>query len=128
MTQVLDLFMVGFGGALGAVLRFGVGNWLKTGIGKALPPATLLVNVLGCLAIGWIFSAFRDHASFRTIQLFLMVGVLGGFTTFSAFGLETIELLRSGQTQTGLLNIGLNLGLSLAAVWGGQRLGEWWLL
>lgn len=105
MVQTLPL--VALGGALGAVLRY----LMVASIGA--PLATLVVNVLGCLAIGALFAALGPREGW---QLFLMTGVLGGFTTFSAFSLDTLKLIQSGQTLQAIGYVAASVVLSLAAV------------
>jgi CrcB protein len=92
--------------------------------GVAFPVGTLVVNVVGCFIIG-LFAALTTTdgalpASTLARQL-VMVGVLGGFTTFSAFSMQTIELFQIGHSGRALINIGLSLILCLAATW----LGHW---
>ena len=121
--------MVGSGGFIGSVLRYALGSFVLTHTDGAsasgrFPAATLLVNVLGCLAIG-LLGAIGQQASPWSVnaRLFLFTGVLGGFTTFSAFGYETFELARTGLAGGALLNVAAQLTLGLAAVFVGYRLG-----
>lgn len=95
--MVINLLWVACGGALGAMLRYGVSLWLANPQ-AVFPWATWSVNLFGCLCAG-IFFAFSQHYSVlqHEMRLFLMVGILGGFTTFSSFGLETFQLLQQGQ-------------------------------
>ena len=111
MTRFL---IVAAGGALGAVARYGVGRLLPAG---GWPWATLTVNVAGGLLMGLLagWLAFRGGVHGESIRLFAAVGVLGGFTTFSAFSLETLALWRDGAPALALANVGLNLVLGLAA-------------
>jgi CrcB protein len=85
------------------------------------PYGTLVVNVLGCLVIGFLAGLAETRAAFTPeTRLFLFVGVLGGFTTFSSFALETLSLARDTQQVAALINIGLQLTLGLLAVWIGS--------
>jgi fluoride exporter len=95
MRQVL---LVGLGGALGAIARYKLGGWvLHQTPGWKFPAATFVVNVLGCLVAGLLAGLVEKYDMFRPdTRLLLFTGVLGGFTTFSAFGLETAYLLRRG--------------------------------
>ncbi|MEK7381298.1 MAG: fluoride efflux transporter CrcB [Gemmatimonadota bacterium] len=117
--------IVGLGGFLGAVLRFGTG----TAVTRYLPPisfpvGTLLVNWLGCLVIGMALGIIDVRGSFTgNVRLFMMVGLLGGFTTFSAFGAETLLLWRDGGTVRAALNILAQVVGGLALAWLGFRLG-----
>src|SRR5688572_9359608 len=111
---------IALGGALGSVARYactvGTARWL----GTAFPWGTLLVNVAGSFAIGVLaalLTADGRPALGSDARAFLMVGVLGGFTTFSSFSLETLNLARDGALGTAAANVGLSLALCLAGVW-----------
>lgn len=112
--------LVAGGGAAGSVLRFLLSGWIQSRSGFTFPWGTLGVNLVGCLAIGFVGSILAGPvlrpAEYR---LLLVVGVLGGFTTFSAFGWETVALARDGQLRLAILNILLSNVLGLAAVWAG---------
>jgi CrcB protein len=89
------------------------------------PYGTLAVNVLGCLVIGFLAGLAETRAAFTSeARLFLFVGILGGFTTFSSFALETFSLARDTQNVAALMNIGLQLILGLLAVWIGNVLAH----
>lgn len=105
---------VALGGALGTLARYSVGLWARTQW-PAFPAATLIVNVSGGLAMGLLggYALSRPEWS-PAWRLALMTGVLGGYTTFSAFSLETLLLWREGAVTVALVNVGLNLLLSLA--------------
>lgn len=105
MSQTLPL--VALGGALGSLLRY-----LMVGAIGA-PVGTLAVNVLGSFAIGVLF-VWLGHR--EGLQLFLMTGVLGGFTTFSAFSLDTLKLVETGQSLEAVAYVGASVLVSLAAV------------
>ena len=115
-----ELLAVGCGGFVGAVLRWGTHAFLQR-VAPAFPLGTLTVNVLGCFVLGFLASAW---AAARTEpgprELFLSAGLLGAFTTFSTFGVETFALLREGETRTALLSVAANLGLGLVAVMAGH--------
>ena len=118
---------VAAGGALGSLARHGV-NHLVQGQARfaRFPWATLLVNVSGCLIVGLLAGLVASgrlpmRANWRE---FLFVGLLGGFTTFSTFGLDTITLIRGGATGDALLSVTANLLAGLAAVYVGLVLGE----
>jgi fluoride exporter len=105
MSQTLPL--VALGGAFGAVLRY----LMVVAVGA--PLGTLAVNVVGSFAIGVLFVALGAREGW---QLFLMTGILGGFTTFSAFSLDTLKLIEAGQTLQAAAYVGGSVCLSLAAV------------
>lgn len=103
----LTLTYVAIGGAIGSVLRY----LMVAGIGA--PVATLAVNILGSFAIGVLFVVLATRTSLSPL---LMTGVLGGFTTFSAFSLDALRLWETGQTQQALLYVLASVILSLVAV------------
>ena len=109
MTPVIS---VALGGSIGSVLRYLVG------LVVAFPLGTLAVNVIGSFAIGLIWVHLADRGLQHWLP-FVMTGVLGGFTTFSAFSLETMILIERGQITSAMLNVGLSVGLSV----GGLALG-----
>jgi fluoride exporter len=117
--------LVFLGGGLGAGLRFAIQQqFILRGGEVSAPLGTLFINVLGSLVIGllagWTASNGRPVCTSAMKEL-LMIGVLGGFTTFSAFSLQTLELFRAGQLVAAGLNIVLSVVLCLLAVW----LGHW---
>ena len=112
---------IAVGGASGSVARYALGLWLRAAV-PAFPLATLVVNALGGLAIGWLFVVSEGRPDW--LRLGLMTGVLGGFTTFSAFSLETLLLWQEGRAMAALANIALNVGVSLAACALGLWLGR----
>ncbi len=105
-----QLFLVGLGGAFGSICRFKAGAFLTAQFPGAILPATLCINVLGCFGIG-ILAALGEKRGVLTSEtrLFLMTGVLGGFTTFSTFGLETFGLLRGEKPGLALLYVGFSV-------------------
>ena len=122
MTQAL---FVGIGGFIGAVLRHGVNvattAWL---VRSQFPVGTLLVNVLGCFLIGLLAHVSEIRGPFTPeIRAFIMVGMLGGFTTFSAFGNETFALWRDGAPWPAAANVVAHIILGLGAVGMGRLVG-----
>ncbi len=120
----VKLLFVGLGGFAGSVLRYLISSWMQPASGSvAFPWGTLLVNVLGCFVIGTL-SYLADVRGLLgpDARLFLIVGLLGGFTTFSAFGNETMNLLRDGENLVAAANIVTSVALCLAAVWAGRVL------
>lgn len=114
--------LVFLGGGIGAVLRFLVGKWTLAWFGSGFPVGTLAVNVAGCLAIGLAIGALEGVG--QPAKLFFVTGLLGGFTTFSAFGLDALTLWQRGQPGTALLYVMLSLILSLGAVVLGWQLSR----
>ncbi|MDG1500059.1 MAG: fluoride efflux transporter CrcB [Planctomycetota bacterium] len=117
MTPIL---YVGAGGFVGAVLRYGAGLALSGRMG-AFPLGTLLVNAVGCFAMGALVAwlELQDELP-EHLRLALGVGLLGALTTFSAFGNETLELMRDGALRLAFLSVVLNVGVGLGAVWLGR--------
>jgi len=117
---MVRLILIFVGGGLGSLLRYSVQLWLGK-LAPAFPAGTLLVNIVGCLAIGFLGGLFAGprpiHGDWR---LAILTGLLGGFTTFSAFGWETIELGSQRQYLLAGLYVVLSVGVGLAAVWLGR--------
>jgi len=104
------------GGGFGAVARFALGSFVLTRAGEGFPWGTLAVNWAGCLAIGALAAWLAATPHAPALRLFLVTGVLGGFTTFSAFGLETFELLVDGESGLAFLYVAGSVLGGLAAV------------
>ena len=120
--------LVALGGAVGAVLRYWISAAIQGGApAGAFPLGTLVVNVSGCLAMG-VLSGLADRPGSMSpaARAFLAVGVLGGFTTFSAFANETVTAARSGAPQVSIMNVLWSVGLCLAAVWLGRVAAASW--
>jgi CrcB protein len=119
--------LVALGGALGAVLRYWISAALQgSARADAFPSGTLVVNVVGCFAIGASALADRPALLSPGARAFLAAGVLGGFTTFSAFASETVTAARAGAIQISVLNILGSVGLCLVAVWLGRMAATPW--
>jgi fluoride exporter len=120
-NQVRLVALVAAGGALGSVARYGVSGWLTRG---AFPWGTFVVNLTGTFLLALLFylAGGRGYLT-PEARTFLFLGVFGGYTTFSTFGLETTEMLRNGQIAAASLNITLNAGLCLAGAVAGALLG-----
>lgn len=115
--------LIAVGGGFGSVLRYALHVGVQRAVGVAFPFGTLLVNVLGCALIGLLAGVVAAGVPLREeVRLALTVGVLGGFTTFSTFGLETFHLANDRQWHWAAANVVLSCGLGLAAVWLGYRL------
>lgn len=115
--------LVGLGGAIGSILRYGTGLLSTKLLGVHFPWGTLTVNILGSFCIGIVFAllSLAENMS-EDIKLFTMVGILGGFTTFSAFSLETILLFERGQSLYASLYIACSVVLSILATLAGLML------
>ena len=120
------MLLVGLGGCAGAVARYLLGGWvLHYALSAKFPWSTFTVNVLGCLIIGMLSGLAEKFDWFSPpLRLLLITGLLGGFTTFSAFGLETVFLLRRGEVWIAALYALTSVVLCVAAVWLGMRTME----
>ena len=120
MTHIL---LVAVGGALGSVLRYLVGLWTLRGFGPSFPWGTLTVNVTGSFLIGVLAEAIaRKFGASAEMRVFLITGILGGYTTFSAFSLDAITLLERGEPVTAAIYVGSSVLLSAIAVFAGLAL------
>jgi len=109
---------VGLGGALGSLARHGVNVWVTRRMGQSGPYATLVVNIVGCGVIGLLAGLLASERLVMTptVRVFVFVGILGGFTTFSSFGLDTFTLAREGRPAAALLNAVGQVVIGLAAL------------
>jgi len=124
-----EILYVAIGGALGAVARYGVGLGAARLFGKGFPWGTLAVNVFGCFAMGMVVGILAGLESphkvpANPVQIAqwrqgVAIGFLGGLTTFSSFGADTLRDFQAGQPLLALTNVAANVVLSLAAVWCG---------
>ena len=119
------ILYIAAGGAIGAVLRFGVSNGVYGVFGRNFPYGTLVVNVLGSLLIGLLSILFIERYTLNPeVRAIFIIGILGAFTTFSTFSMETFNLLENGEFVKALLNILLSVTLCLVATWVGVILGR----
>lgn len=119
----MQTILVGIGGFIGAVARYWLTGAMQNGRAGVFPLGTLVVNVVGCLAIGALMQLVEvRNALTPDARLMLGVGVLGGFTTFSAFANETVNAWRGGDVATATLNVVLSVASCLLAVWLGRAL------
>ena len=122
MNQILA---IAAGGAAGSVLRFWMSTWVHSFAGRSFPYGTLTVNVLGCLAMGFLFVLFVDRLSDNNVlRAGILIGVLGGFTTFSSFSIETLNLIEQGAWVKAATNMTGSLLLCVGATWIGVILGR----
>jgi len=119
------LIPVALGGGLGAIMRYLVSTNLHRVVGREFPYGTLSVNVLGSLFMGFLYIILIERSALSTEwRAFLIVGLLGAFTTFSTFSIETLNLLESGELTKAASNILLNVLLCLIAAWIGLWIGR----
>ena len=124
MSGINGVLLVGLGGFGGSVVRYKLGGYILhlTAQGR-FPFSTLVVNVLGCLLVGVLAGLAERFDLFGAeTRLFLFTGLLGGFTTFSAFGLDAVFLLRRGELWLAVLYAGASVFLGVTAVWFGLKL------
>jgi len=122
MKQMIFVFA---GGGIGAVLRYTVTGLVYKSIDSSFPFGTFIVNVLGCLLIGFLMTMFEDRFLMQpTMKLFITIGILGGFTTFSTFSFETMQIWLTGEITATILNAFGTLAACLAATWLGSILGK----
>ncbi len=111
--MIKNLLLVGLGGGIGSMLRYAAGMFTST---KYFPYATLTVNIIGSFIIGIVFAiSIKDETFANNWKLFLATGLCGGFTTFSAFSLENMELLQNGKVGMAIIYSGLSILLGIAA-------------
>jgi CrcB protein len=129
MQLLTQYFVIGLGGALGSMLRFGLGSWIDSGMsrgtGPIFPWGTIVVNVTGCFIIGFVFTISTAEGRMMISPLtrnFITIGFLGGYTTFSSFSWQTLSLAQSGQWWGAAANVLLSVVLCLVGVWLGALL------
>jgi CrcB protein len=128
MQLLTQYLVIGLGGALGSMLRFGLGSWIDSGAAKGnviFPWGTIVVNITGCLVIGFIAAISAGEGRIILSSLtrqFIMIGILGGYTTFSSFSLQTLLLAQDGQWWGATANVVLSVVLCLVGVWLGATL------
>ena len=119
------LVLVGLAGFAGTLLRYWLSELTAKKFGESFPAGTLVVNLIGCFLAGLLFYLMFDRYSVGpTTHAVVLIGLLGGFTTFSAFGLQTFTLLRDGQMGLALLNIAVSNVGGLLMVWVGYSLAK----
>ena len=123
---MLKILYVGAGGFIGSVSRYLIGDWVHRALGGAwFPLGTLAVNVFGCLIIGFLGGLTSSRQLFNPeARLFIFLGVLGGFTTFSTFGYETFALAQESEPIAAAANVIIHVILGLSAVWLGHFLSR----
>lgn len=123
MTQ---LILVAVGGALGTLMRYGLSSGIDNIFGKGFPCGTLAVNIFGSLLMGLLYVSLAERTGENSIwHTVLSVGLLGAFTTFSTFSLDTLKLFESGQQLVAIMNIIFNVTLCVIGCWLGMTAGRY---
>jgi CrcB protein len=121
---MVPALLVAFGGALGSVGRYGVNIWTTKTFGPGFPWGTLTVNVVGGLVMGLIAAVLALKGGTNELRVFLMTGIMGGFTTFSAFSLDAFTLWERGEVGTASVYVAVSVVLSIGALAAGLALGR----
>jgi CrcB protein len=122
---MIRILLVGLGGFVGTLCRYWLSGLVARRYGETLPLGTLVVNAIGCFVIGFLFYFFYDRSlTTPTARTVVLIGLIGGFTTFSSYGLQTFTLLRDGEVFLALLNVVASNVLGLALVWLGYVLAK----
>jgi fluoride exporter len=116
--------LVGIGGFIGSILRYALSRFMQQRFISPFPVGTISVNIIGCLAIGIVFALADKNFLSSDSRLFLATGICGGFTTFSAFSIETITLIRESEWLYASLYVISSVLLGLLATFGGYLLGK----
>jgi fluoride exporter len=116
---MLRFFIVGLGGAIGTILRYIIGGLDYRFSSGVFPVSTLVVNVTGSLIIGFLWGIVDRFEISPNLRIFIFIGILGGYTTFSTFSIETFNLMRAGEYRIAFINSGLSVILSIGAVFSG---------
>ena len=120
-----NYLLVFVGGGVGAAARYWLAGMVHQRLGSGFPAGTMVVNILGCFLIGFLMSTLEDRfVVYPSLRIFLTIGILGGFTTFSSFSFETIALLRDGELFYAGANVMLSVVVCLAGTWLGSSLGK----
>lgn len=121
----MDVVLVALGGACGAVSRYFLGNIVGRSLGSVFPYGTFIINIVGCFCMGVLMTLIMERQLLpASARLLLCVGFLGGFTTFSSFGIEALSLLTSGRLCAALAYVGGSVLLGLVAAFGGLQLAR----
>ena len=124
MPVITNALLIGAAGAIGTLLRAGCTTLATKLLGPGFPWGTLFVNLLGSFAFGAIFTLVRTRAIPTEQEVVLLVGLLGGFTTYSSFAFQSAEMLSGGRPVVALAYMIATNALGLVAVWAGLRLGQ----
>lgn len=117
--------LVFLGGGIGAAARYWLSGLIHERLGSGFPYGTLVVNIVGCFIIGLVMGSMQERfLSHPSLRLFLTIGILGGFTTFSSFSYETIAMLKDGEIAFASLNISASVLCCISGTWIGLIVGK----
>jgi len=123
--MIQRLLFVGLAGLAGTLCRYGLSGFVARRFGETFPTGTLLVNVIGCFVAGFLLYTLNERFLIsEVVRTALMIGFLGGFTTFSSFGEQTFTLMRDGETFFAVMNVLLSNVIGIASVWVGYALAK----
>ena len=122
---MVKLFLIGLAGFVGTLGRYGLSGVVAKRYGETFPLGTLAVNLIGCFLVGLLFYVMQERFLVnQNVRTIILIGLLGGFTTFSSFGLQTFTLLQDGEFAFAALNLGVSNLLGLLLVWAGYTLAR----
>lgn len=122
---MLNFVVVFVGGGIGAAIRYWMDGAVQRWTGSTFPYGTFVINSLGCLMIGILMTTLEERFLVNpSLRIFLTIGILGGFTTFSTFSYETIEMMRSAEYYFAAVNVSLTVFTCLAATYVGTIIGK----
>lgn len=123
--MLTKIVLMGLAGGIGTLARYALSGWIARRAGETFPLGTLVVNLAGCFLIGLLFHLFEERFLVDPLlRVVILAGFLGGFTTFSSFGLQSFTLLRDGQVFLAGLNIFVSNLAGLFCVWAGYQLAR----
>jgi len=121
------IVLIGVAGLMGTLARYWLSGWADERWGSAFPTGTLIVNLIGCLSIGFLFHATEEkYLTDPALRSAILVGFLGAFTTFSSFGIQTFNLLRDGEVFLASVNVLISNIAGLILVWTGYAFSRYW--
>jgi CrcB protein len=121
----MKILVIGLGGFIGAIMRYSISGWVYRIVGSGLPYGTLSVNILGSFILGFFLLFAEERFTISPAwRSFIAVGMMGALTTFSTFSYETFMMLQENLYGQVALNVGLNVVLTIAAVWAGMALAR----
>lgn len=119
------LLLIGLAGLVGTLSRYWLSGAVSRRYGGSFPFGTLLVNLLGCFLVGLLFYLLQERSTANeTVRAVILIGLLGGFTTFSSFGLQTFTMLQDGEFALAALNVAASNVIGLFLVWAGYTLAK----